>query len=142
MLNALFLWFGRLITNICVVKRLLGQNAIECGDSSVLLNLLESLNFGFVDINDDGAVDFINLMQIADSALDELDENKCLDDRISSGPDGQLLVRRLGVEDSECVAEITADLACDSNSDLVLGGFLFLLLHLLVSLHLSKLRFK
>lgn len=74
-LNALFLWFGRLITNICVVKRLLGQNAIKCGDSAVLLNLLESLNFGFVDVNNDGAVDFVNLMQIADSALDELDEN-------------------------------------------------------------------
>ena len=135
-LDTLFLGLGLLVADLALVKRLLGEDAVESSDSAVLFDLLEALDLGLVDVDDDCAVNFVELVQVSDSALNQLDEDKSLDDGVSSGPDGELRVTRLGVEDAERVAEVAADLAGDRDSDFVLGGLFLLLLYLLISLHI------
>jgi hypothetical protein len=74
---------------------------------------------------DNHGVDAIELVQVADTALDELDEDVRLDDRVTCGSDLQLLVVRL-VQNSEGVAELFLDVALGSHVDLVFGGRLLL----------------
>jgi hypothetical protein len=70
MLNALFFWFRRLITNFFSIQRLFRKNAIQSSHTPILFNLLKSFDFRLVHVNNDCAVDFVELVQIADSALD------------------------------------------------------------------------
>lgn len=75
MLNALFLGFRRLVTNFLRIKWFFRKSAIKSSNASVLLNLLKTLYLGFVDVHNYCAVDFVELVQVADAALDQLNKN-------------------------------------------------------------------
>ena len=65
-------------------------------------------------------------MEVTNSALDQLDEDKSLDNGVSSAADLNLLVVVLG-EEGEGIAEIVLNLALCLDLDDVLWSFLFFL---------------
>ena len=63
-------------------------------------------------------------MEITDSALDQLDEDKSLDNSVASAADLNLLVIVLG-EEGEGIAEIVLNMALCSDLDDVLWSLFF-----------------
>jgi hypothetical protein len=53
------------------VQGVLGQVAVEASYTSLLLDLLETLNLGLQLINDFGGSNLVDLMEVTDSALDD-----------------------------------------------------------------------
>ena len=111
-----------LVARVIGVERTLRKKRVHCGDSALGFNLFAEL---LLVGGDDHGIDAIELVQIADAALHKLDEDVCLDDRVTGGSDLQLLMVRL-VENSESVAQVILDVALGRHVDLVFGGRLLL----------------
>jgi hypothetical protein len=52
-----------------------------------LLDYLQTFNFWLKDVDDFLGSDFVDLVEVTDSSLNEFDEDKSLDNSVSSGPD-------------------------------------------------------
>lgn len=128
-------FFWDLVARLRLVEGLFGEHAVEGGDSAGLLDGFEALNLGFVLVDDHHGVDAVELVQVANAAFDQFDQDQGLDDGVAGGADGDA-VEGAAVEDAESVAEVLGDLAAGCDSDLVFGGVLLLLLNFLVVLHL------
>lgn len=85
---ALFSFLGWLVAGVCLVEWFLGEDAVEGGDPARLLDGFEALHFGFVLVEDHHRVDLVELVEVADAALDELNEDEGLDDGVAGGSDG------------------------------------------------------
>jgi len=57
-------------------------------------------------------------MKITNTSLNELDQDECLNNGVSSSSDGQTAVLSL-VQDAECIAQVVLDLTFGSHPDLV-----------------------
>jgi hypothetical protein len=109
--------------------------AVEASHASLLLNLIETLNLRLQFINYFGGSDLINLMEIANSSLDDFYQDKSLDNSVASGTDSQIIhCGDLG-EDSQSVSEILLDLTSRGNTDLILSGLNLGLRNFLVPFH-------
>jgi len=92
------------------IEFILGQVAIEAGDTSLLGGLLESLLLWFVLVNDFCRIDVVDLVQASNSALDDFDQNESLHDRVACCADVQVSHVCLS-KNSQRIAEILLNLA-------------------------------
>ena len=92
MLNALFLRLGLLVADFRFVEGNFGQNTVQSGHTSILLDLLETFNLGLIYINNYCAVNFVKLVQVANPAFYQLDQDKCLYNGISCRSYSQLIM--------------------------------------------------
>jgi hypothetical protein len=74
-LDTLFFGLGFLVANFFIVKGFFGKDAVKSGDSARLCDLLEALYLRLVDVDNDCAVNFVELVQVTDSALYQLDQD-------------------------------------------------------------------
>jgi len=136
MLDTLFFRLGFLITNLLIVEGLFGKNAVKCGHSAGLCNFLKTLYLRLIDVDNDCAVYFVELVQVTYSAFDQLNQDQCFHNCITSGSNCELVVIRFWVEDAERVAKVAAYLTAYRYSDFIFSGLLFLLLNFVISLHI------
>jgi hypothetical protein len=61
-----------LISNIVRIKGIFRENTFKASDSSSLLDFLETFDLGLEDVDYLSASDSVDLMQISDSALNQL----------------------------------------------------------------------
>jgi hypothetical protein len=74
-LDTLFFGLGFLVANFLIVEGFFGKDAVKSGDSARLCDLLEALYLRLVDVDNDCAVNFVELVQVTDSALYQLDQD-------------------------------------------------------------------
>lgn len=122
--RSLLFRLGGLIADVVGVESILAESTVKASDSASLLDSLEAFNLGLVDIYDFSRSDLVDLMEVTNSALDQLDEDKSLDNGVSSAADLNLLVVVLG-EEGEGIAEIVLNLALCLDLDDVLWSFFF-----------------
>ena len=103
------------------IEWVLRQVAVEARHASLLLDPLKALDLGLKLVDYLGRGDLVDLVQIANSALDDFYQDQCLDDGVSCCADPQILQISLG-QDAQRIAQIFLDLALGRDTDLVLSG--------------------
>ena len=108
--------------------------AVEAGHTSHLLDLLKTLNLRLEFINNFGGSNLVDLVKIANSALDDFYQNESLNNSIASGTDSQILHVGLG-KNTQSVSQILLDLSLGGHTNLILCGFNLGLRYLFVALN-------
>lgn len=85
--RSFFFGNGGLISNIARIKGFFRKNTFKASDSSSLLDFLEAFDPGLKGVYNLSASDGVYLMQVADSALNQLYQNERLDNSIASTAD-------------------------------------------------------
>lgn len=79
-----------MITNICGVELVLGQDTVEAGHSTLLFEsnkIWVGLVIGLELINDLHGLDLVDLVEVTNASLHDLDEDEGLNNGVAGGLD-------------------------------------------------------